>query len=179
MNNATYKVYERCPKENLNKVRKLGEVPCVIYGEFLEEPISSKMKKAELLNMLKNSHSGSIIPIDLNGKELNCVVKNIQKNNLHEIIHFDLQYVKRNEIIKMTIPIKYIGQDKLESRRLTLETYRPHLDFQGNVEKIPEYIEFDVSNMNYNDKLFVKDIFIPEEVTLLTPEDTVLAIIHS
>jgi len=178
MKSTTFKVYERSSKENLKKLRNLGEVPCVIYGEFLEEPISAKMNKTELLKMLKGSFSGSIIPIDLEGKTLNCVVKDIQKNNLHEIIHFDLQYVKPNEVIKLTIAINYIGQENLESKRLVLETFRPYLDFQGNVEKIPEYIEVNVANMQFNDKLLAKDINIPSEVTLLTPEDTILAVVN-
>ncbi len=154
MKSTTFKVYERSSKENLKKLRNLGEIPCVIYGEFLEEPISAKMNKTELLKMLKGSFSGSIIPIDMEGKTLNCVVKDIQKNNLHEIIHFDLQYVKPNEVIKLTIPINYIGQ------------------------KIPEYIEVNVANMQFNDKLLAKDINIPSEVTLLTPEDTILAVVN-
>ncbi|WP_346939537.1 50S ribosomal protein L25 [uncultured Clostridium sp.] len=178
MKSTTYKVYERSSKENLKNLRKLGAVPCVIYGEFLEEPISAKMNKTELMKMLKVSYSGSIIPIDLEGKTLNCVVKDIQKNNLHEIIHFDLQYVKPNEVIKLTIPINYIGQENLESKRLVLETFRPYLDFQGNVEKIPEYIEVNVANMKFNDKLLAKDINIPSEVTLLTPEETILAVVN-
>jgi len=66
----------------------------------------------------------------------------------------------------------------LESKRLVLETFRPYLDFQGNVEKIPEYIEVNVANMQFNDKLLAKDINIPSEVTLLTPEDTILAVVN-
>jgi len=179
MKSTTFKVYERNSKENLKRLRNSGEIPCVIYGEFLTEPITAKMNKSELMKMLKGSHRGSIISVDVDGKILNCVVKNIQKNNLHEIIHFDLQYVKPNEVIKMTIPINYIGQENLESKRLVLETFRPYLDFQGNVEKIPEYIEVNVADMNFNDKLLAKHITIPEDVTLLTPEDTMLAIVNA
>ncbi|MFR1707352.1 MAG: 50S ribosomal protein L25 [Clostridium sp.] len=178
MQSTAFKVYERNSNENLKRLRNLGEIPCVIYGEFLEEPINSKMNKSELMKMLKTTYRGSIIPIDVEGKSLNCVVKNIQRNNLNEIIHFDLQYVKPNEVIKMTIPINYIGQENLESKRLVLETFRPYLDFQGSVEKIPEFIEVNVASMNFNDKIFAKHITIPKDVTLLTPEDTMLAIVN-
>lgn len=175
---TAFKVYERNSMENLKRLRNSGKIPCVIYGEFLEEPISAKMNKSDLMKMLKTTYRGSIIPIDVDGKALNCVVKNIQRNNLNEIIHFDLQYVRPNEVIKMTIPINYIGQENLESKRLILETFRPYLDFQGNVEKIPEYIEVNVADMKFNDKLLAKHITIPKDVVLLTPEDTMLAIVN-
>ncbi|MEG1255904.1 50S ribosomal protein L25 [Clostridium sp.] len=179
MKNTIFNVYKRDSNESSKKIRKSGNVPCVIYGEFLEKPIPAKMNKSELTKMLSSSNSGSIILFNVDGKELNCVVKDIQKNNLHEILHFDLQYVKPNEVIRLSIPVRYIGHENLESKRLVLETFNPRIDFQGNVEKIPEYIEINVGKMNFNDKVFARDINVPEEVTLLTPEETLLAIVNS
>ena len=46
MQSTAFKVYERNSNENLKRLRNSGEIPCVIYGEFLEEPINSKMNKS-------------------------------------------------------------------------------------------------------------------------------------
>lgn len=179
MSNVAFKVYQRDTKENLKNMRKSGQVPCIIYGEFLEESIPVKMNKPELINMLKANYSGSIIPFDLDGKPFNCVVKEVQRSNINEILHMDLQYVKPNEVIKMSIPVKYFGQENLELKRLVLETFNQSIELQGNVEEIPEFIEINVADMNFNDKLLVKDIAIPESVTVLSNPDTILAIVHS
>ena len=179
MSNLTFKLYKRNIKENQNKLRKTGQIPGVIYGEFLEENILVKMCNAELRRILKKNSSGSIIEVSLEDKNINCVVKEIQKNEVHEIIHVDFQYIKPNEVIKMRIPIKFIGQDTLESKRLTLETYNLYIDLQGNVEKIPETIEIDASNMNLDDKVFIKDISIPNEITILSDPTTLLAVVSS
>jgi len=164
MSNVAFKVYKRNEKTNQKQLRKTGQVPGIIYGEFLDNTISIQMCNTELKSMLKKNNSGSIIEVDLDGKKLNCVVKEVQKNNLLEILHVDLQYTKPNEIIKMRIPVRSVGQESLESKRLILETYNSFIDLQGSVEKIPEFIEINVSNMKFEDKIFVEDIAIPEDV---------------
>ena len=42
---------------------------------------------------------------------------------------------KPNERIKMKIPIKFSGQENLESKRLVLETHITSIELQGDVEK--------------------------------------------
>lgn len=179
MSNLAFKVYDRNIKENQNKLRKTGQIPGIIYGEFLDENIPIKMCNAELRRILMKNSSGSIIVVSLEDRVINCVVKEVQKNEKHEIIHVDFQYIKPNEVIKMRIPIKFIGQDLLEAKRLTLETHNLYIDLQGNVEKIPESIELDASNMQLEDKVFIKDIVIPAEVTILSDPETLLSVVSS
>ena len=179
MSNIAFKVYERNIKENKNILTKTGQVPGVIYGEFINDKIPIKMSSLELRKMLRKNNNGSIIEFDLDGKKMNCVVKEIQRNYIQQILHIDLQYVKENEVIKMKIPVKFVGQPSLEARRLLLETYNPFINFQGNVEKIPEYIEVNVSDMNFDDKVFVKDIAVPDGVAVLTDPKTLLAVVNS
>lgn len=179
MSNVIFKLYERKNSENLKQIRNSGFTPCVIYGEFLPEPISAKMENVELAKMLRCNSKGSIIPLTLNDKKLNCVVKEVQKSNFNGILHLDLQYVKPNEVIKLRIPVNYLGQSALETKRLVLQTFTSFVDFQGNVEKIPEFIDIDVSKMSFEDKVCAKDITVPEGVTLITDPDTVLALIKA
>ena len=179
MSNSIFKVYDRKEIGNNKKLRSMNKIPGIIYGEFLETPIPVSIEKISLIKMLKFNNSGSIIKLSLNDSELNCVVKEVQKNHLHEILHVDLQYIKPNEVIKMRIPIKIIGQESLEAKRLTLETHNLFIDLQGDVEKIPESIEINVSYMKANDKLLIENIAIPEEITVISDPKTLLAVTSS
>lgn len=178
MSNIIFNLQERNLKENQKKLRKIGEIPGIIYGEFLDKPIPIKIKDLELRKMLKSNNSGSIIPFNINGTKLNCVVKEVQKSNFNEILHIDLQYTKPNEVIKMKIPVMFTGQENLIVKRLILDSGTTSIEFQGCVEKIPEYIEINVSDMNINDKIFVKDITVPKDVTVLDNPDILLAVIN-
>ncbi|WP_252238148.1 50S ribosomal protein L25 [Clostridium sp. VAP51] len=177
MSNLTFKVYERSVKENKKALRRTGLIPCVIFGEFLKESIPVKMPTGEFNKMITNNNSGSIITLNLNDKKINCVVKEIQKLSPSKILHVSFQSVKPNEKIKMRIPIKYIGQENLETKRLLLETFTPFIDFQGDVEKIPEFLEVNVSEMSCEDKLFVEDVTVPDDVLVTTDPKTLLAVI--
>ena len=179
MTNLAFKVSERDLSKNLNQIRKTGQTPGVIYGEFLENTTPIQISTSELEKMLKKNNSGSIIAIDLNNEKLNCVVKEVQKNNSREILHVDFQYTKPNEVIKMRIPVRTIGQESLEFKKLILETYNSFIDLQGSVEMIPEFIEINVSNMKFEDKIFVEDIAIPEGVIVLTDPKTLLAVVNA
>ena len=179
MSNKVFNVYERNVRENKNQLRKSGQVPGIIYGEFLDKSIPITMKDSDLRKMLSVNNSGSIIEFDLNGRNLNCVVKEVQRNNLNELLHIDLQYIKPNEVIKLKIPVRYVGQENLISKRLILETTNSFVEFQGSVEKIPEYIEINASNMKMNDKVFIEDILVPEGVIVLDNPKTLLCVVNS
>ena len=178
MSNIFYSVEKREGKSNNKSLRKSGQVPGIIYCEFLEKSIPVTMKAQDLSKMLRSNNSGSIIEIDLDGEKLNCVVKDVQKGLLNEIIHFDLQYTKPSEVIKMKIPVKYIGQENLMTKRLLLDTNTSFIEFQGPVEKIPEFVEVNVSDMNINDKIFIKDISVPNDVTVLDDPELLLGVIN-
>lgn len=179
MSNLAFKVYDRDMKLNKNSLKNNGQVPGIIYGEFLEKTIPVAMNTIELKKVLRSNNSGSILNLELGDKNLNCVVKEVQKNNLHEVIHVDFQYIKPNEIIKLRIPIKVIGQENLESKRLTVETHNLFVDLQGNVEKIPESLEINVADMNAEEKIAIKDINISEDLVMLTDPETIIAVTSS
>ena len=179
MAKEAFKICKRNSNESTHKIRRNGQTPCIIYGEFLKTPIISKIDNSELFKLFKENTPGSIIPLDVDGQIMNCVIKEIQKDNLGKVIHLDFQFVKQNEVIKMKIPVKFIGDQNIEIRNLVFEICNPTLEFHGNVEKIPEEIEFDVSSMNFEDKVFAKDICVPEGVELVTDPDTILAVVNA
>ncbi|MGG7077159.1 50S ribosomal protein L25 [Clostridium sardiniense] len=179
MNEKAFKISKRKSNEKTNRIRREGQIPCIIYGESLSETIPVKIPFTTLLRLFKENTRGSIIPLDVGGEIKNCVVKDIQKNNLGEVIHVDFQSVEHNEIVKMKIPVNFLGEESLESKNLIFEICTPTLEFHGNVEKIPELIEYDISGLNFEDKVFAKDICIPSGVELVTDPDTILAVVNS
>ncbi|WP_027631740.1 50S ribosomal protein L25 [Clostridium hydrogeniformans] len=179
MSQLAVKINEREINENSKSIRRNGETPGIIYGEFLDKSIPIKVNNSVLNKLLRYNSKGSILKLDLNDAHKYCVVKEVQKDIITgKVIHVDFQYVKENEVIKMKIPVNFIGLENLELKRLVLESFLNEIEMQGQVEKIPEYIEIDVSKNNYDDKIFVKDIKLPEGVRLLTEGETLLAVVN-
>lgn len=172
MTNVAFDISERTEKGK--KTRKNGEIPCVLYGEYLDKPITAKMSRKnvdKLLTYPKNS----MLTLNLNGQQENCVVKELQKDNFGKVIHIDFEYVKKNQNIKLGIPVNFQGEGMLETKRLVLETFFSEVELSGEADKLPESLEFDVSNMKYGDTVRAKDLTLPEGIKLVVDDETVLA----
>ena len=177
MSELAFKVEEKLANEKAKVIRRNGQTPGVIYGEFLDNPISIKIANTQLPKILKTHLTSSVVPLEVNNDVKNCVIKDIQKDVYGKIIHVDFQYVKANEVIKLKVPVTFEGQGALETNRLVLETFASEIEVQGVVEKLPEKIDIDVSDKKFEDKILAKDVTLPEGVHLVTAEDTLLAVV--
>ncbi|MDY4078738.1 MAG: 50S ribosomal protein L25 [Clostridium sp.] len=177
MSELAFKVEEKLANEKAKAIRRNGQTPGVIYGEFLDNPISIKIANTQLPKILKTHLTSSVVPLEVNNDVKNCVIKDIQKDMYGKIIHVDFQYVKANEVIKLKVPVTFEGQGALETNRLVLETFASEIEVQGAVEKLPEKIDIDVSDKKFENKILAKDVTLPEGVHLVTAEDTLLAVV--
>lgn len=178
MNQITFDIAKRTDGEKNKSLRKNGQIPCIIYGEYLENSIPAKISSKNLTQLVRNNSKGAIIKLKCEGQTKNCVVKDIQWDPVtRDFLHADFQAVNPNEVIKMKIPVDFFGMDNLQLRRLVLNTTLSDLEMQGQVEKIPEHIRIDVKSMNYEDKIFAKDINLPDGVRLITDPETLVAVI--
>lgn len=177
MSELAFKVEEKLANEKAKAIRRNGQTPGVIYGEFLDNPISIKIANTQLPKILKTHLTSSVVSLEVNNDVKNCVIKDIQKDMYGKIIHVDFQYVKANEVIKLKVPVTFEGQSALETNKLVLETFASEIEVQGAVEKLPEKIDIDVSNKKFEDKILAKDVTLPEGVHLVTAEDTLLAVV--
>lgn len=117
MSELAFKVEEKLANEKAKAIRRNGQTPGVIYGEFLDNPISIKIANTQLPKILKTHLTSSVVSLEVNNDVKNCVIKDIQKDMYGKIIHVDFQYVKANEVIKLKVPVTFEGQTALETNR--------------------------------------------------------------
>ena len=174
MESVVFNVSER--NEKGKKVRMHGEVPAVLYGSHLDNTVSIKITRKDMYKLLTLAKS-SILSLNLNGHIENCVVKELQKDSFGKVIHIDFQDIKKDEKIKMKIPVVFDGQSTLEGRQLLLEVLISEVELYGEADKLPENIKCDVGELNIGDKIFIKDLVIPEGMRLDVDEDAIVATI--
>ena len=174
MESVVFNVSER--NEKGKKVRMHGEVPAVLYGSHLDNTVSIKITRKDMYKLLTLAKS-SILSLKLNGHIENCVVKELQKDSFGEVIHIDFQDIKKDEKIKMKIPVVFDGQSTLEGRQLLLEVLISEVELYGEADKLPENIKCNVGELNIGDKIFIKDLVIPEGMRLDVDENAIVATI--
>ena len=174
MESIVFNVSER--NEKGKKVRMHGEVPAVLYGSHLDNTVSIKITRKDMYKLLTLAKS-SILSLKLNGHIENCVVKELQKDSFGKVIHTDFQDIKKDEKIKMKIPVVFDGQSTLEGRQLLLEVLISEVELYGEADKLPENIKCNVGELNIGDKIFIKDLVIPEGMRLDVDENAIVATI--
>ena len=85
------------------------------------------------------------------------------KNDLQ---HVDFQHVSMDEEIKAVAPIRIVGREALESRRLVLIRQIDEVKIVGLPQDIPEHVEIDVSDMEAGDTVTIGDIKYRMELLL-------------
>lgn len=164
--------------ENVKKVRSSGLVPGVIYGrEF--KAVSVEADALELKKVLAENGKTKVFDIDLKGKKHKVYIKDYQTFllNKNEVLHFDLQKVKAKEIMFVKIPIVALNRELIEKDGLLLSMVMTELPCEFAVEKGISEIEVDLTGLELNDAIYVKDLVIPKGIKVnAEPDEMVLVI---
>lgn len=172
MDNLVFNVCERSEKGS--KVRKSGQIPCIIYENDHHKSLSAKMTRREMIRLLGYPKS-SVISLDLNGDLKKCIVKEMQQDAFGKIIHIDFQSVNKGDLVKLKIPVIFVGQESLAANGLLLESFITEVELQGEPGKFPDNITVDVSKLENGNQIFIRDLEIPNEIILESNRDLAIA----
>ena len=99
----------------------------------------------------------------------------MQQDPFGKIIHIDFQSINKGDIVKLKIPVNFVGQEVLASKNLLLESFITDVELQGEADKFPENLLVDVSNLEEGNQIFIRDLAIPSEMVLESNRDLAMA----
>jgi len=152
-------------------------VPAVIYGAG-KENLSLVIDHNLLLNKLASeSFLTSILSIKIQDNEESVLIKDIQVHpSKRQIMHLDLQRVKADQILRISVPIHFINGDSAPGVKLgggTVSALMNEVEVSCLPKNLPERLEVDVATMELDELLYLSDIPLAEgvEISLLTQEE--------
>ena len=159
------------------RMRREGMVPAVIYGAG-KDSVSVSISHNELLKKLNNeAFLNSILTIAVDGKEESVLIKDIQVHPARrQVMHLDLQRVRSDVAIKVSVPLAFINDDIAVGVKLGGGTVTPlmnEVEISCLPKDLPERLEVDVEALELDDMLYLEDIVLPQgvEISLLTQEE--------
>jgi large subunit ribosomal protein L25 len=167
----------------IKKVRKQGLIPGVIYG-MAQEPINLEVNGRQLSTVLAHSSSENIL-LDLEivdgdtKRNSLAMIQEVQHHPLRrQILHVDFHAVSATEKITAEVPIETVGEPiGVKTGGGLLEHILRDLEVECLPGDLPERIEVDVSNLDLNQSIHVKDLKLPAGVEAVTDADlTVVAV---
>lgn len=171
---------EKTGKGENGRIRRAGYVPCIIYGPEIKENIKGKVNMREIERILAGRWESTRLNVKLpDGSEELCIIREAQRHPLNDMpLHIDFLHLVRGRKITVNIPVEVKGREESQGIKDggVLEVTR-ELEVETLPMSIPDVITVDVSGLNIGDAIHVKDIALPENVTLLADPDEVVAIV--
>ena len=164
-------------RENFGKgfarrLRAAGKIPAVIYGHGTD-PVHVALPGHQVALLVRRANV--VLELDVNGKHELTLVKDVQKDPVHQIIeHIDLLVVKKGEKVQVDIPVVVLGEPaagtiaNLDAVSIALEVEATH---------IPQHVEVDVEGLEDGTHITAADLKLPKGAVLVAdPEVLIVAI---
>jgi len=165
---------EKLGSRSSSRLRYEGRVPGIIYGHG-EGNVAIQVDRHDLETALQ--HGERLLKADLDGEEKNLLLKDVQYDYLgKELIHVDLMPVSLSDRVQVTVPIVLRGVPvgvSGESGVLSQAMQQIHVECL--VTAIPEELRVAVGHLHVNETLRVKDLQLPEGMTVQEDPEHVVA----
>ena len=167
-------------KNAARKLRAAGKIPAVVYGHG-ESTRMVAVDAHELELLFKRVHwENTIIDIDVEGERapVKALVREVQAHAHRPMIfHVDFQQIHAGEKIYVEIPIRLVGTSPGAKAGGVLMHTVTDLEIRTTPDRIPEFIEVDISGLGINDSVHLRDITLPEGVeTDIDPDRTICSV---
>ena len=162
------------------RMRQAGQVPAVVYGIHDPTPLTVNPKELERV-LATRAGTNVIIQLNVTGDakgERPVLVKELQRDPMKgRILHADFLEIRMDRKIKVDVPIVLRGEAPGIKQGGVLSQLMRELEVECLPIAIPEDIPVDVSGVNLNGVLHVRDIVLPEGVDLMSdPEEPILTV---
>jgi len=164
-------VREGCGRSAIRRLRRTGMVPGIVYGadkEPMPIAIEDRIIKQNLSHEAFFSH---ILTLTVNGGAERVILRDLQRHPENSLVmHIDLQRVSEDEEIRVRVPLHFVGEEQAPGVKLergVVSHMMTEVEVSCLPRDLPEYIEFDVSNLHLNDAVHLSDLKIPQDVELV------------
>jgi large subunit ribosomal protein L25 len=161
------------------KIREQGLVPGILYGENIA-PTPVEVERKALEKAFEEAGTSSLIELQLEGDNYQALIHDIAKDPLSdEIIHVDFYRPSTKKEITAEIPLVFEGEEEVQKASGGNVLREIHeLEVKGLAHHLPREIKVDLTVLkNFEDRILVKDLNLPEGVRPLRNGGDIVAIL--
>lgn len=149
------------------RARRAGLIPSVMYGHGMD-PVHLDLPSHDAFLIIKDNPN-AVVTIKYGDNSQLCLVKNVQVQPVsRDILHIDLQIVRRGEKVQVEVPLVVVGECQPGSQYQQEEFF---LLVNVPATDIPESIEVSVEGLGEGTVLHVSDLKVDEDVEIETPAE--------
>ena len=160
------------------QTRQKGFVPAVVYGGQ-DAPVSVQVSRHQLeLLIEKGSFLTTLFMLDVGGTKTRVIPREVQLDPVSDRpVHADFMRLPEGATIRLAIPVRFKGQETSPGlkRGGVLNIVRHEIELICPAERIPDFIEGDLSELDIRDSLHISAVTLPEGVRSVIRRDFTIA----
>jgi large subunit ribosomal protein L25 len=154
------------------RLRAAGRIPAVIYGHK-KAVIPVSLVRGDVWKMIKTP--GHLADIEVGGLTETVLIRDVQWDHLgKEILHLDFSRVSAEEVIETEVAVELRGQAAGVANGGILEHLVHSLSINCRAGAIPDSIKIDVSQLDVDQGIHVRDLILPTDVTVNADAEVLL-----
>ena len=158
------------------RLRREGQVPAVVYGRGTEaRPVAVDHHD---LSVAFHSDAGFNVLINLEIDDLAGIPTLVRVIDRHpyrpQFRHVDFVQVSLTEKVQAEVSLHFVGNPPGVKEGGILSPIKNEVEIEALPTEIPAFIEVDVSHLNINDDIRVRDLPVLEGVLVLDDPDDLL-----
>jgi len=162
-------------KTGSQKLRDEGLVPCVLYGGDEQIHFYSPMI---LFREVVYTNEAHFVHLNIEGEESQAILQEVQFHPVSEVIlHADFLRISEDRKVKMSIPIRLIGEAPGVTKGGALVRKRAALKVYGFPKDMPDHIDVDVSALDFHHAVKVADMKM-ENLEFMDPKHASIAVVE-
>lgn len=159
------------------ELRRQNKIPAIIYGNK-KDPISVALDYKETYTLYrKHMFTSKIININLDGKIIEVVAKDIAFHRVSDAIqHVDFVFLA-DKLQKVKVPLKFAGYRNSPGIKKGgfFHVAKRKIEILCPINNITPYLEIDASRMTVGTKIRVSDFPLDSGVSYVTNKNLVVA----
>lgn len=164
--------------KHVARLRRAGQLPAVVYGRG-EPSTNVQLDTHEFEQLRRHAGPNTLIDLSIDGeKPRPILVQEVQLNHVTgRMLHADLYLVRMTDELTVDVPLVPTGKSEaIEDLGGTLLHVTENVRIKALPDHLPQSITYDLAPLaTFDDAIHVRDLAIPEDVTLLTDLDEIVA----
>ncbi len=170
----------RNASDKLETIRSAGNIPAVIYGVGISEPVHVSVEREAFKKVWKAAGGSSPITLSVNGKNFDTLIHDFQIDpRTDNVIHADFLALDKSTKVTVNVELEFVGiSPAVKSGMGTLEKMLHEIEVEALPVDLPKNIEIDIAKLeNIGDNIQVKDLSVSSKVEIKNdPEDIIVVI---
>lgn len=160
--------------KDTKKLRRNGEVPGVVYGPVVENPISVTVNMRELDRIYTSYGSSMLIEVKLDGNTYTTYMRRMTIDRMKkQPIHIEFFAPNMNVVMSSKVPVVTVGEPANTEGVVTMGDGT--IELRGLPDALPGAIEVDLSVLaEFDQTIHVRDLTMPEGVEIVGDPDEMI-----